>query len=78
MTDRKLWRTGASACFAGKMDESVLEAYAKAEVKSTELSFKDAYFDEIEWDKLPLWMKNTGTEVWSIHLPFGRDNLNIA
>ena len=78
MTDRKLWRTGASACFAGKMDESVLEAYAKAEVKSTELSFKDAYFDEIEWDKLPLWMKNTGTEVWSIHLPFARDNLNIA
>ena len=78
MTDRKNWRTGASACFAGKLDESVLEAYAKAGVKSTEVSFRNPYYDEIEWTKIPQWMQNTGTEVWSIHLPFARNSENIA
>lgn len=76
MTDRKLWRTGASACFCGKFDESVLEAYAKANIASTEISFRTPYYDEIEWTKIAGWSANTGTEVWSIHLPF--HGLNIA
>lgn len=78
MTDRKQWRTGASACFCGKLDESVLEAYARAAIKSTEISFRNPYYDEIEWTSIPRWMENTGTEVWSIHLPFARNELNIA
>ncbi len=77
MTNRKNWRTGASACFAGKLDESVLEAYAKAGIRSTEISFRDPYYDEILWNEIPTWSSKTGTEVWSIHLPFSR-TLNIA
>ncbi len=75
MTDRKLWRTGASACFCGKYDESVFEEYAKAGVKSTEISFRPAYYEEIEWTKIPRWSQNTGTEAWSIHLPFHGQNI---
>lgn len=72
MTDRKQWRTGVSACFVGKIDEGIMEAYAKAEVKSIELSFgwNPAYYqNNVEWKMIPTWSKNTGTEAWSVHLP---------
>lgn len=78
MSNRKDWRCGASACFANKLDESVLEAYAAANIKSTEISFRNDYYDQIEWNKIPQWVQNTGTEVWSIHLPFARNSENIA
>lgn len=76
MTDRNTWRTGASACFCGKFDESVLEAYAKADIACTEISFRTPYYAEIQWQNIRQWSQNTGTEVWSIHLPF--HGLNIA
>ena len=72
MTDRKQWRTGVSACFVGKIDEGVMEEYAKAEVKSMELSFgwNPAYYlEKVDWSQIPTWSRNTGTEVWSVHLP---------
>ena len=78
MTDRKQWRTGASASFVGKLDEGVMEDYAKAEIKSLEISFRNPYYDEISWKDLPRWSRQTGTELWSIHLPFGRVSENIA
>ena len=72
MTDRKQWRTGASACFVGHIDEGVMEDYAKAGVKSLELSFgwNPAYYlENVDWKMIPTWTRNTGTEVWSVHLP---------
>jgi sugar phosphate isomerase/epimerase len=73
MTDRKQWRTGLSVGFVGQVDESVMEAYAKAQIKSMEISLPAEYYDNgLDWKNLPKWSKNTGTETWSIHLPIGR------
>ncbi len=78
MTDRKLWETGCSTSYCGKFDESVMEDYAKAGVKYAEISHNYAYYDKIDWLKIPQWSQNTGTELWSVHLPFTRKEINIA
>lgn len=78
MTDRKLWKVGCSASFCGKFDESVMEDYAVNGIPCAEISFQYDYYDKIQWNKIPQWSKNTGTELWSVHLPFTRTEINIA
>ena len=78
MTNRKEWRLGCSASYCGKFDESVMEAYAANGFDCAEISFRYDYYDNIDWRSIPQWSKNTGTELWSVHLPFTRKEINIA
>lgn len=64
MTDRKLWKTGLSI---GGLSEASLEHAANAGLQVVECCGIDR---PENWKKVPEWVKNTGVDVWSYHLPF--------
>ena len=66
MTDRRKWKTGLSI---GALSEEALERAAKARLDLVEINALKEDTPE-EWKKIPEWSKNTGVQVWSIHLPF--------
>jgi sugar phosphate isomerase/epimerase len=74
----KDWKTGASACFWGKIDRDLMRRYAEGGVDCIELSFSYNYwFGEFDFINRAAEIGNdaceTGLELWSIHLPFSGD-----
>lgn len=74
-TDRK---TGASACFWGKLDRTLMNRYVQGGIESIELSFSYGYYyGELDFighaSALKSDAADCGLELWSIHLPFSGD-----
>lgn len=69
------WKTGASACFYGKIDRDRMRQYSDGGIACIELSFSyDYMYGELDFIRRAAELKKeaaeTGLELWSIHLPF--------
>lgn len=65
MTDRKSWRTGLSI---GPVSEEKLKRASLAGIELVEVSGIEG--EAGDWKKIPAWSRETGVELWSVHLPF--------
>ena len=77
MTHFADWKLGASSCSVHEANVQTLKAYAEAGIPSVELSLPFDRMDELDFDALEKASKETGVEIWSLHLPFD-NNLSIA
>ncbi len=70
MTHFADWKLGASSCSIHEANPEMLRAYAEAGIPSVELSLAFDRMDEMDFDALEKASKETGVEIWSLHLPF--------
>lgn len=70
MTDRNAWKTGLSIGLVGR---AALEKAADAGLDLVEIFGVDGdrHTEDGIWKSLAGWSKETGVDIWSIHLPFG-------
>lgn len=74
MTDCKNWKTAIST---SNFSYETLNRYAKANIKSIEVSVDWRVFQDLNWQEITDNAQKAGVEVWSFHLPFAQE-LNIA
>lgn len=73
----KNFKTGASACFAGRFGREVFADYAAAGIDCIELCGRfDYYFNRSGFiddpESFAAAAADEGVEIWSVHLPFSR------
>lgn len=71
----KDWKLGASLCFCGRLDREILTEFHDAGIKCVELSFsRDYFYNALDFvnkaGEYAALSRETGVELWSIHLPF--------
>ena len=70
-------KTGVSCSLFGENDEERMASFAQAGVDCFEVSVPSDLYGTIDWNGLRKAADNTGTELWSVHLPFSY-TANIA
>lgn len=77
MTFAQKMKKGTSLCFTHSAEAETLKMLADAGIEAVELSFNfDTYMKEMDFpnnaEKYAEYAKESGIELWSIHLPFSR------
>lgn len=70
MTDRKNWKVGASTAAVGRATPEVVHAYAQAGLEAMEISLPWNRYDEVDFAAMERASRETGVQLWSLHLPF--------
>lgn len=68
--DARNWKLGLSSCCMRELNRAAFEAYAAAGVDTMEVSLSYQVYEQTDFKAAAVYAKETGVNVWSLHLPF--------
>lgn len=64
------FRLGLSTACKRELTEKLFTSYAQAGIFTMEISLDPHSYPEIPWNDCQKWARETGVEIWSLHMPF--------
>jgi len=69
-TNSKIQKVGMSSCYKLRIDRPIFEEYAASGIEAMEISLPHDQYAAIDWQATAKNARETGVELWSLHLPF--------